>query len=391
MIRIDPRISRAFFRATGTTLSANRRLRDDAVRHAIVLERYKRHEVDAVGAFIDRQVLPKVVNMVNMAFARGREWTAKHYAELLVNLNSQLRASMSIVGDRVQETMKNFALTEAEWAVASLTRAVPLEIVFASVSPDLLVSAVARNPLKGRMLKSWFDGIAQGSANAIVKHIRQGIVVGESTDKIVRKILGDRASQGAFEGTARSVKSDAQAVVRTAINETSATAKERVYAANTDVIGFVQIVATLDERTTDICKAQDGKVYPVNSGPRPPFHFNCRTTTVPITRSWKELKAHATSKADMVALGKLTDTPAGARASMQGEVPGTQTYETWLRTQPASFQDDVLGAGRAEIFRSGKLPLSRFVDYSGKRLNLAQLQEIVRSESPKPSTRNVRF
>jgi len=241
------------------------------------------------------------------------------------------------------------------------------------------------------MLKSWFDGIAQGSANAIVKHIRQGIVVGESTDKIVRKILGDRASQGAFEGTARSVKSDAQAVVRTAINETSATAKERVYAANTDVIGFVQIVATLDERTTDICKAQDGKVYPVNSGPRPPFHFNCRTTTVPITRSWKELKAQATSKADMVALGKLTDTPAGARASMQGEVPGTQTYETWLRTQPASFQDDVLGAGRAEIFRSGKLPLSRFVDYSGKRLNLAQLQEIVRSESPKPSTRNVRF
>ena len=46
-----------------------------------------------------------------------------------------------------------------------------------------------------------------------------------------------------------------------------------------------QLVATLDLRTTEICISLDGKVFFVKDYERgvtaPPFHINCRTTTVP--------------------------------------------------------------------------------------------------------------
>ena len=46
-----------------------------------------------------------------------------------------------------------------------------------------------------------------------------------------------------------------------------------------------QIVATLDSRTSEICRELDGKHYPmkdfVAGSTAPPFHVNCRSTTVP--------------------------------------------------------------------------------------------------------------
>lgn len=50
-------------------------------------------------------------------------------------------------------------------------------------------------------------------------------------------------------------------------------------------VEYYKILATLDQKTSDICKKQDGKVYAVSVAVvgvnYPPFHIFCRTTTVP--------------------------------------------------------------------------------------------------------------
>lgn len=50
-------------------------------------------------------------------------------------------------------------------------------------------------------------------------------------------------------------------------------------------VEYYKILATLDQKTSDICKKQDGKVYAVSEAVvgvnYPPFHIFCRTTTVP--------------------------------------------------------------------------------------------------------------
>jgi len=60
-----------------------------------------------------------------------------------------------------------------------------------------------------------------------------------------------------------------------------------------DGVEKYQILATLDMRTSDICREQDGKIYDVDKATvgvnYPPFHPFCRTTTVPYYGNDKEV------------------------------------------------------------------------------------------------------
>ena len=60
------------------------------------------------------------------------------------------------------------------------------------------------------------------------------------------------------------------------------------------------------------------------------------------------------------------------------QVSGSTTYQQWLTRQPASFQDEILGQAKADLFRKGNLTLDRFVDENGRELTLEQLRELDR-------------
>ncbi|MEM5817462.1 MAG: minor capsid protein [Desulfitobacterium hafniense] len=84
------------------------------------------------------------------------------------------------------------------------------------------------------------------------------------------------------------------------------------------VVSKYEILATLDMRTSEICRAMDGKVFKVSEQEvgvnAPPFHVHCRTTTVP----WFE---------DEEDVGERI-----ARDPKTGktyQVPGDMTYQEW--------------------------------------------------------------
>jgi len=128
-------------------------------------------------------------------------------------------------------------------------------------------------------------------------------------------------------------------LVRTSVSHTVTQAREITYEENDDLVKGIQLVATLDANTTEICMSYDGNVYAVNEGPRPPLHHQCRTTTVPVLRSWKELGFD------------LKDMPEGTRASMNGQVAASIKYPEWLKQQPLEVQERALGKQAAQIFR----------------------------------------
>lgn len=49
-------------------------------------------------------------------------------------------------------------------------------------------------------------------------------------------------------------------------------------------------------------------------------------------------------------------------------------YHKWMISQPAAFQDDVLGKEQAELLRSGQLILNKFVDSNPEVLSLEELK-----------------
>ena len=154
----------------------------------------------------------------------------------------------------------------------------------------------------------------------------------------------------------------AEAMVRTSVNHTVNVARTDTYGANSDVIKGIQWVATLDSRTTMICASRDGQVYPIDSGPRPPAHINCRSSTAPVLKSWKEMGI------------SLSEAPEGTRASMDGQVAVSTTYQSWLEGKSAAFQDDILGPTKGKLFRDGGLTLDKFVDRNGAEYTLDELR-----------------
>jgi hypothetical protein len=92
----------------------------------------------------------------------------------------------------------------------------------------------------------------------------------------------------------------------------------------------------------------DKRKFPVDSGPRPPFHPNCRTTFILLTK----LSA-------MFAKG-ATRASVGANGGQQ--VSADLDYYHWLQQQPAAFQDVAIGPVRAKLFREGGLTVERFAE-----------------------------
>jgi hypothetical protein len=152
-------------------------------------------------------------------------------------------------------------------------------------------------------------------------------------------------------------------------------ASQQVYKANQDVTQKYQYLATLDSRTSAICRSLDGKTFKYGDGPTPPVHFNCRSTTIPVI--------------DYRALGLRPPEEVigpARRASEGGQVSADTNYAQWLRDRP-EVQREIFGSKQPYytmlLEKYGpEGALSRFVREDGSEVSLKQLQQ--RYGKPEP-------
>ena len=124
--------------------------------------------------------------------------------------------------------------------------------------------------------------------------------------------------------------------------------------------------------------AMDGKQYDMDlnpighsvSFPGLPAHWNCRSTLIPITKTWAQLAKKKLTPKQREALSAV---PVGQRASMGGPVQGSVKYEDWLKTQSTDMQQDILGIGKWKLWNEGKISISDLIDNSGRPLTLKEL------------------
>jgi SPP1 gp7 family putative phage head morphogenesis protein len=211
----------------------------------------------------------------------------------------------------------------------------------------------------GSTVEKAFRGIATDQAERFSQVVRNGLLTGETTPSIAKRLIGNlqfgeeakTVRQLVAAGGQATAVADNQvmALVRTSINQVANSASQQVYEANQDITKKYRYVATLDSRTSSICAALDGREFPYGKGPTPPQHFNCRSTTVPI-----------------VDPDILPPSTTAKRASADGPVPINTSYGQWLKDQPLKTQQDVLGPGKVPHF-------NRLVDKYGARDAMAKL------------------
>ena len=228
----------------------------------------------------------------------------------------------------------------------------------------------------GEVVSKAFRGIATSQAERFSQVVRNGLLTGETTPDIAKRLIGSlqfgeeakTVGQLAAAGGQATQVADNQilTLIRTSINQVANTASQQVYEANQDITQKYRYVATLDTRTSAICRALDGREFDYGKGPMPPVHWNCRSTTVPVI-NYKELG--------------FTPPPPGRRASMNGQVPANETYGEWLAKQPRATQSDALGPGKVAYFNrlANKYgptdAIAKLVKDDGSELTLAQLRK----------------
>lgn len=333
-------------------MSVNDDILEKMLRHAIYTERYKAGVVREIIALLnasDSPLIDEIAARLSRIEGRGYNLTQvekKRLESLLKVVSSQRSAVQDDIVKALTGELKDFAAYEAEYQAVTFSN----EGVSSKIpSKSALNAVVTQQSFQGRTLSDWMANNKQTDILRIQDAITKGIVEGQTTDQIVRRIRGTRAARYQ-DGILEISRRDAQSVVLTSIAHTQARAKMEFYEANSDIVQGVQYVAVLDSRTTTLCASRDGKVYPLDKAPPIPAHWRCRSAYVPY-------------------LG----VEGGNRASQFGQVPAKTTYEEFLRKQSHEFQDSVLGKGKADLFRKG-LKLERFVDKSGEAYTLKQLK-----------------
>jgi len=238
----------------------------------------------------------------------------------------------------------------------------------------------------GNIMQQAFNRIAESSVQVFRSTVEDGLLTGETTPQMVKALIGnskinDKANilQMVQKGGILTTPpvNQVRTLVRTSVNQVANTASLNVYRANSDITKKYRYTATLDNRTTAVCGALDGRVFEYEKGPKPPQHFNCRSTIVP--------------EIDYENLPFDPPPTARKRATADGQMSADTDYASWLLMQPNKVQARILGGsfnketnkyeGAFRYFQrlAGKendprQALAKFVRADGSRVSLSQLK-----------------
>jgi SPP1 gp7 family putative phage head morphogenesis protein len=381
-------------------------------RNAIDLNRYS----NSVARRIINSYNDIIIDAVNQLRTID-ELAAPVKAARLRAILAQLKDSLATwAGDATEITaadLQGLALLQSEFVTDQLRRALPAgardAVRTVEISPQFAQSVVTTDPTQinvvtlsddlfaavqgapqtfsltaakgatitlpnGQVVQKAFRGISVDQAERFAQVVRNGLLTGEPTPAIAKRLIGNlqlgetgSVRQIAQKGGELTQATNNQVItlVRTSVNQVANASSQQVYEANQDITQKYRYVATLDTRTSSICRALDGREFEYGKGPTPPQHFNCRSTTVPVI-DYKELG--------------FTPPPPGKRASMDGQVPADLSYGQWLNKQDAATKAEVLGKERVPYFNKlvekygAKDAMAKLVRDDGSELTLEQLR-----------------
>jgi SPP1 gp7 family putative phage head morphogenesis protein len=312
--------------------------------------------------------------MRSSSFADRTAFDRVRMEELLATVEATILQAFQAMSEKQARATTQIAEIEAGWAARMVNRAANIELLTAVPSAQQLRTLTDAILIEGNPASRYWEGGGRKFANAFAAQVRMGVMSGETTDDIVRRVVGGKSKGRVIPGIMGATRRDATALVRTAVQSAAAEARMETYRQNSDVIKGYRQLSTMDGRTTKVCLSYSGAMWntdyepmggnklPYNNGC--PRHFNCRSVILPITKSYRELGLN------------IDEVPKGTRASMDGSIPSDETMDAFLKRKGEAFQDQLLGPTRAKMVRDGTITLQDLVDQSGRELTIEQLRNL---------------
>lgn len=316
------------------------------------------------GAAVGNSVKPyldamKAIVRKRVAGFDSEKRTRARLEKLLEKLAKELEVPAGEYRKELIKQLREFARYEARYQTDAIGGWIGVDLVTPTVNQ--VWSAAKFEPLTLTSSPVDFDALIDSwGADEVARltmGVKSGFVEGLTTRQIIKNVVG-------AGGLADISKRNAMANGRTLVMHLASEARFATYQENDDVVIGYTWVSTLDSRTSDICRSRDGQVYLFKDRdqPKPPAHYNCRSTTAP----------KLSPEFDVFDKG-------ATRASADGQVGADTTYYGWLKRQPAAYQDEVLGKTKGKIFRNSGLDTEEFrklsIDNLGRPLTIEEMAE----------------
>lgn len=287
-------------------------------------------------------------------------------------INKMLRNAEEIIDDYYHGIETNLDVAALGKTVADVTgntieaalgvdaADLPTQAYFKSLSSDVLIGS--SDTTGGASMADWWNAQAERIKFKFSANVRQGLSNAETNQQIITRIVGKPGIPGVMDVA----RSDAATLVQTSVQAIANDARLATFKKNADVIMGVEQLSTLDSHTTLICIAYSGAKWDLEGLPilgtvlpflgGPPRHFNCRSVLVSISRN------------------PLLRNIASTRASDEGQISNKTSFDDFLKRKSAAYVDEMLGKGRADLWRNGRIALKDLVNGQGRPLTLAELR-----------------
>jgi hypothetical protein len=343
-------------------MSENQVIKDHLISQAMQILRFAASQKTAIGIKLARMQQ----ELIDRLQKEDLNNTDKQDVENLINDANKIiettYASLATTLDvaALSELVASRTVTSMQIAMGEEALAMPKQDYFAAVNSDVLI--------QGAPIADWWSAQEADTAFKFAAQVRQGLVASETNQQIISRIVGKNGLPGVMDIT----RKNAASLVQTSVQAVASDARRATFQANSDIINGLEQVSTLDSHTTLICIAYSGAQWdleykPINGNTLDynggvPRHFNCRSVEIPLTKTFKELGLD------------IPEPEATTRASEIGQVSEKTTFNDFLERMGTEWQDEVLGPGRAQLWRDGKITLKDLVNGDGQPLTLAELR-----------------
>lgn len=364
----------------------DQQIADDMIARGIDMLRFAAGERAKVYRILQR-LEDDLVELLFYSGKRLSDISRADKARLLRQAQEAITQYYGEASDQMAVSLDGLGRLEAEQMAASLEAAFASAIVPSLPTEGTFKRLIDDTLIQGAPSSAWWKRQAGDVSFRFSTEVAQGIAQAETNDQIIRRIRGEAVGWKMVDGkrvyqfaggVMETARRNAAALVQTSVQTVANAASLDTLRANEEILKGYKQLSTLDGHTSPTCVAYSGaqwnlKLEPIaptelpfrnpgGSASGTPRHWNCRSRIQPMTKTFREL-------------GIDIDEPAeSTRSSVDGQIAAGTTFDAFLRRKGKQFADDLLGPGRAELWREKKITLQQLLDQSGRPLSLEELR-----------------
>ena len=349
-------------------MNVNDKLEDDLIGQLVRVDRFEEHLINDVLHLLKDMYtdVQDQLKLIDPSEPKRETFKQLRLKKLEKEINLLIKQYYRDINSLTESELKKLAALESEFVVGSINNAVGVEIAAITLNQQEINIIVKESLVEGAVMKEWFAEQAVDFGKKFNRELGIGVSLGENLNDLINRV----------KDLIPANNNNAKTVVRTAAQTVSNNARLATYEENDDLIKGVKWLSTLDARTSDICKSLSGLQWgirdyePIGHTKKfqtPPAHWNCRSTLTPILKSYDELRGR-----------EQRQIPESTQSSMDGQVSDNLNYESWLKRKTVSFQKEVLGETKYNLWKDGKITFTDLTNNSGRPLSIDEIKDQIR-------------